>query len=142
MKVQCISKELTSDQKRRMGMSSERNPAFDLTIGREYIVLGVSFLVHSTFFGSTTVVEVQEDHKSYCTSIPLCLFRITDPRPSPSWIAESDKDMTFRLWPSEFYAEYFHDDLTEGSEEAKIAFSHVMGRLSAESDAPVGSDPS
>ena len=102
-----------------------------LQVGKEYVVLGISHDTRSEYW-ITHLLELP-DELGGCTYAPLCLFEITDPRPSIFWKAKIiDNDLT--LWPPEFYREFFHDDLSEGKPEIKRVFDIVVDRLTYEFD--------
>ncbi len=132
MKVRCISKSVSAEQARAIGMPERYNPEWALTVRREYLVLGIRFLLHLPHFGSAPVLEIQEDNRHYCVSIPSCLFEIVDPRPSRFWVVKKQGDFDLALWPEEFYARFFHDDLTEGVKAVREVYQAVVKKLEQE----------
>ncbi|MFC4815679.1 hypothetical protein [Flavobacterium sp. GCM10023249] len=76
-----------------------------------------------------TYVQIYLDNK--LISIPVELFEIIDSRVSKYWLV-SYANSTTRLWPNEFYKEYFHDDLFEEVPEVLSQFSEVKNKLESE----------
>jgi hypothetical protein len=107
------------------------HPLYQLTVGKDYLVLGLSFLVNSAIYGSSSLLEVCDD-AGRCISIPTMLFEVVDPRPSRFWLAKRVGETDFIFWPEEFYQEYFHDRLSDRQPEAVATFSDVLNRLDAE----------
>lgn len=130
MKVRCLGNKFTDEQKEILGVPEHQNPIYQLTIGKEYTVLGLSL---SMDYMKGVMLEIQEDHHSYCVSIPLCLFEIIDPRISAYWRAKQNKH-NLLLWPEEFYIDFFHDDLAEGRFEVKSIYDEVCKKMKSEFD--------
>jgi hypothetical protein len=128
MRATCLATQLSAEQRTEAGV--ERNPKYNMTKGKEYLVLGLRFITKSDVYGASTLFEVEDD-SGLCVSTPSVLFEITDPRPSMSWIARQTK-IGFKLWPEEFYAEYFHEDVSDRRPEALRALDAVKRRLDVE----------
>jgi len=128
MRIRCIANTLTEEQRGLLGFPAWQNPLFQITPGREYTVLGVTATPN---YISGAVVQLAND-ASVCIFVPICLFEITDPRPSRYWRAELYNIHTLRLWPSEFLKEYFHDDLSDGINGTREVFLEVEKKLSHE----------
>jgi hypothetical protein len=132
MRARCIADKLSTEQKLILGVPEAQNPCYQITVGRVYTVLGISYQTQSKYCNGT-MLEIQEDEKAYCISIPLCLFEVVDRRISKYWIAvQRHFDMT--LWPEEFYTDFFHDDLTEGIKETKAIYEMVVEKILNEFD--------
>lgn len=101
MKAICIAIQLSDEQRKAWGAHEVLNPAFQMTLRKEYLVFGVAFFYKSIIYGTVTLFEVEDD-AGRCISTPSGLFQITDPRPSKWWIARQDEE-SFQLWPDEFY---------------------------------------
>ena len=132
MKVRCLANNLTDSQIKALGIENLYAPTYQLTVGKIYNVLSLTVLVRSSIYGSGIVVDIVEDGHKFCVSIPLCLFEITDPRPSSFWIAKTDLDFSLTLWPLEFYSKFFHDDLTDGIEDVQKVFDSVVKKIEQE----------
>ena len=132
MKVRCIADKLSAEQKLILGMPESQNPNYQITVGMIYTVLGISYQTQSNYCNGI-MLEIQEDQKESCISIPLSLFEVVDPRVSRYWIARQEKyDMT--LWPKEFYTAFFHDDLTDGIKEVMEIYRRVANNIESEFD--------
>jgi hypothetical protein len=101
-------------------------------VGQEYLVFGLSFLVGS-LYGTTTVVDYYDG--SGIVSAPIALFEVTNPHISRYWEAKKLDNGEMHLWPPQFYAEYFHDRLSDGEQEATEAFERVYMLLENEDKA-------
>ena len=125
MQVKCTNETLTETQK--SALSKILPPYyleshFGILKGQEYTVLGI------TFSASLNITLYQVYTGSYITHPPAVLFEITDPRVSQHWEAKSSSDGDLTLWPSVFYRDYFHDELSEGNHEMVEEF-HKLHRL-------------
>src|ERR1700723_2281480 len=101
MKVRCLSKSLTDDQRLSLGISGPARPRYQITVGAIYIVFSMSLAQKSDYFGSCPFVDVIDDG-ARLIPIPLCLFEIVDGRPSKYWEISSDNECNLRIWPKEF----------------------------------------
>ena len=130
MKVRCIATKLTDEQKKTIRMTTSWNSDYNtqFRIGKDYIVLGITYMVADSW---TTLLFKLKDETGMCLSVPACLFEIIDPRPSIFWRAKHDFP-DFTLWPVEFYRDFFQDDLSEGKPEIKRVFDIVVDRLTYE----------
>jgi hypothetical protein len=115
-------------------------PQYQVTVGKEYVVLGISFLVASEVYGNCPLFGICDD-AGRLVSMPTVLFELVDPRPSRFWLAKRGGKSDLLLWPEEFYREYFHDDLSERDPATVAAFSGVVARLESEFGAPITAMP-
>lgn len=136
MTAKCIALSLTDEQRVQLGATPQLRSVYQLSEGREYTVLGVLFVVNSPIFGSTPLLDVQDDF-GFCYSVPACLFEVVDPRPSGYWRARSVGSFDMALWPEEFYQEFFHDHLSDGIPEVVKVFKELVQRLQSEFRNPV-----
>jgi hypothetical protein len=127
MLVRCVANQLTDDQKKLL-LVKDPAPEYQLRVGGEYLVLGMTFLLPALPHGGGVRYEVLNDYGK-CRSIPAFLFEIVDKRVSKHWAARQDEDGAVLLWPTEFYAKFFHDDLSEGVAETVQTFSKVVELL-------------
>ena len=130
MKVKCIAKDLTEKQKKILSVPPNIDPGCGtLTIGKDYLVLGITYII-DPYYWTCSAFEIKDDIGS-CSSAPMCLFEIIDPRPSVFWRAGGNFP-NFTLWPIEFYQDYFHDLLSDGDPEVQKVFNSVVDRLTYE----------
>jgi hypothetical protein len=73
-----------------------------ISIGKEYLVLGISFEVNSPVYGNTAMLKIANDARR-CCSIPAALFEIIDGRCSSFWEARFYEGGAVTLWPIQFY---------------------------------------
>ena len=130
MTVKCLAISLNEEQRTKLAISPYLQPAFGLTVGAVYTVLGISF-VKSGVYGSISLFDIQDDNER-CISVPMCLFSIVDPRPSKYWIARASNEFNLTLWPEQFYADYFHDRLSEYIPEYVTTFKKTFQLLEEE----------
>jgi len=122
MRIKCIALLPNDEQAKYLGIGKHYYPGsmvFNLRLGQEYIVYGISFL------GGAAWVQIANPSNTYVYSVPLCLFEITDGTVSKYWVARVDQDGDVFLWPASFYKPYYHDDLTEGVLEIVEDFQRV-----------------
>ena len=130
MKAICRARQLNEQQRGDLEASRLMNPEFQITPGREYLVLGLQFVTRSDIYGTSVLFEIEDD-AGRCVSTPSLLFEITNAAVSKWWLARQN-DGWFKLWPEEFYADYFHDDLSEGVAACVKNFQGVKRRLEIE----------
>lgn len=132
MKVKCVGTRLSDDQERQLGYTPSP-PKIDYQIvpGKEYLVLGISFLLPTRPHGGGAQYQILSDFGG-CRIIPACLFEVVDDRCSRYWRVRQDSDGAVLLWPEEFFTDFFHDDLSEGFTGAVDMFNRVVDRLTHE----------
>ena len=131
MKIRCINRELTEEQRTLLKASSRFRPIHRLTVGKEYLVLGIISIIDSPQYGNSALFEIVNDHGQFVI-IPAILFEVSDPRCSCYWRAAAHKNGTLTLRPQEFYREFFDEDLSEGEPAARQVFRAVVAKLEAE----------
>lgn len=132
MKVRCIT---ISDPKYRADQYRFQQ-AFHVTVGREYLVLGLQFSNGSEVHRAGVWLHLVSDH-GHLTWAPLDLFEIVSPRGSRYWVARVT-DYGLTLWPESLYREYYHEDLAEGVLEIEADFRRVRELLELEDEGGVG----
>ena len=137
MIAKCIGTTLTEEQREATNAPALFRPRYQITVGKEYVVLGVSFLVGSEVYGNCSLFGIRDDAGRF-VSMPTVLFDLSDPRPSRFWLARRSGKADLMLFPEEFYREYFHDDLSERDIETVAVFNGVMARLEAEHGVRLG----
>lgn len=131
MKIRCINRELTEEQRALLKAPSRFRPNHRLTVGKEYLVLGVVSIIDSPQYGNTALFEIVDDDR-HLVFLPAVLFEVKDARCSSFWEAEVRRDGTVTLEPVEFYREFFHDDLSEGDPATREVFRATVSKLEAE----------
>ena len=81
MRVRCLARELTNELRDATSASAMFRPRYQITEDREYLVLGISFLVNSEVYGNCCLFTIQDD-ATRCVMLPGALFEITDSRAS------------------------------------------------------------
>ncbi len=142
MKIRCTNRELTEEQRVLLKAPSRLRPNHALTVGKEYLVLGIVSVIASPQYGNTALFEIVNDHHQFVL-FPAMLFEVTDARCSSFWRAAVQQDGTVALRPEEFCREFFHDDLSDGDLAARQVFEAVVAKLKAEFtvEAPQGIEP-
>jgi hypothetical protein len=110
------------------GMS---NP-YGLTLGKTYVVLGLTFPRETSLLGTNGAITYTEND-SYVLQAPLVLFDVIDARISSKWILGHNQLGDVCLWPPSFFAEFYHDRLSDGDPELVEDFQRVYAELVAES---------
>ena len=139
MKVRCIKNQLTEKECKAINTEMTTGPGrTDITLGKTYVVLSLSFYSSGSYFHGT-IIDIIDDDDQY-TRLPLCYFDVVDPRVSIFWRARA-VEHGMRLWPAEFHREFFHDDLSDGVPEVVAMFNRAVERLTYEFDDPDLGDP-
>ncbi len=125
MKILCKSKTLSSEHVQILGDYAEQKNHFHITVGKEYIVLALTFDEHTCF------VQIVSDYE-HLIHVPIILFDVTDERISSYWIYRKLDDNCFALWPSSFFKEFYNDDLFEEVDEIVKDFSIVRAQIESE----------
>ena len=110
---------------------SRFRPNHRLTVGKEYLVLGIVSIIGSPQYGNTALFEVVND-QGHLVLYPAILFEVTDARCSSYWRAAALEDGSVTLRPEELYREFFHDDLSEGDPATREVFRATVDKLEAE----------
>jgi len=108
--------------------------SFGVTIGKEYLVVGLSFEINS-YAGTGVCVNIVSDG-GYFVTVPLCLFEVLDARASRYWRIRRWEDGITSLWPESFYAPFYVDDHNEDVPEVRADFKKVYSQLEAEAAEP------
>jgi hypothetical protein len=136
--VKCISAHPTEAQIQMLGQGFRRDRSFGIAAGREYLVLGLIIDAAPQSDGRGAWVDVlMEPEIPTLISAPLCLFEIVDPRVSRHWEIRVSDNGNVRLWPSSFYREYYHDDLSNRDPETVKDFWHVHSLLETEANVQI-----
>ncbi|MCX6345761.1 MAG: hypothetical protein NT018_11925 [Armatimonadetes bacterium] len=122
MKIACTASYPNENQLRELGDNFYKVQDFGLIVGKEYLVLGLSYDIDSCWGNAITVSFFEDDH---LVRAPIILFSITDPRVSRHWEARKAEDGSLSLWPALFYEDFFHDRLSDYEQEAREAFHKV-----------------
>jgi hypothetical protein len=138
MILRCISAYPNEGQIQLLGPGFPEKRSFAVVPGREYIVLGliVDSSPHSDTRGAWVDVLMEPEIPTII-SVPLCLFEIVDPRVSRYWEIRVSPEGNIRLWPSSFYREYYHSDLSDRDLEIVKDFWRTYALLEAEAKAPI-----
>jgi len=134
MVIKCISIKPNLAQKELLP-EAHRKADFHITEDKEYLVLGIRFLLDSSV-GQCSMVEIVSDY-GHLSAAPLFLFHVIDSRISKFWNLKVFNEFTITLWPEAFYREYFHDDLSENIEEVVNDFKKVKRLLEEEFDGSI-----
>lgn len=132
MKVLCVHSFIDDDLVKKYGFSAS-GPDFygRISVGTEYVVLGLTYDPKMSDYAGNPIVEVKDD-AGCLTALPIILFEIVDPRPSLYWQIRYDGGGWLTLYPESFYQEYYHDDLSEGVPEVEADFARVCDLLEKE----------
>jgi hypothetical protein len=131
MRVRCIKEELSEKE---IAASGFPPGTWDVTVGEEYLVLGVTLFTGGENTPLGAAYEIEADGGTVY-SIPAPLFEIVDDRPSRYWrVGRTEPLGPFGLvlWPEEFFERYFFDDLSEGFPEVVRTYHKVRERLERE----------
>ena len=130
MRIKCTDPELTEEQRALLNASSRLRPNHRLTVGKEYLVLGIVSVIGSPQYGNTALFEVVND-QSHLVLYPAVLFEVTDARCSSYWRGAVLGDGSVHC-VQKTYREFFHDDLSEGDPATREVFRATVDKLEAE----------
>jgi len=128
MRVRCINDELSEKE---IAASGFPPGTWDVTIGKEYLVLGVTLFAGGENTPRGAAYKIEADGGTVY-SVPVPLFEIVDNRPSRYWRVGRRGPFGLVLWPQEFFERYFFDDLSEGVPAALRTYDKVRDRLEQE----------
>lgn len=130
MKIRCISQKPDSIQRADLPIAYHSSD-FHVTVGKVYVVLGISFNFNDPS-RRYSMVEIVNDY-GHLSSVLLILFEIVDSHVSKYWLVREIASNIFTFWPPDFYTEYFHDDLSEDVPEVVERFAAVRKAIELES---------
>lgn len=103
----------------------------NISYHRSYVVLGVTLEINQDNQPIITI-EIQDDANNL-SSLPLDLFHLVSNTCSKYWKLSVSDHMGVKLWPEEFYSQYFHDDLSSGIKSVLETYKKLVSKLEAES---------
>lgn len=124
MKIRCVRAHLSDDDMAALGPRFKKNQTFELSVGREYEVLGLicTFNAPARGTGAYAVVAVAVDR---VTTAPLQLFEVINARVPDNWDLRLSPDEV-ELLPAELSASHFFEDLAEREPAALGALRRVL----------------
>ena len=125
MLLRCRATEPTLEQRSELGPGIRTDESFHLSIGEEYVALGLEFT------NGIAWVDFAENNRTVI-SAPLFLFDIIDGQVSENWTVRRHADGTMRFWPDLFYERAFHDRLSNGEEPLVSRFVELRREMEAE----------
>ena len=132
MKVLCIQNTIDDNLASKVGLADGEPKLYrSITLGTEYVVLGMSYDPSSTCYANHPVVEVKNDGGGL-SSIPLFMFDVVDNAASKHWLLKYSENGLLTLFPESFYKDFYHDDLSEGIPEIEDDFRKVCELLENE----------
>lgn len=137
MRVRCASTAPGQLLLTQLGSGYDADRVYDLEIGREYVVVGLTFPSISAHMGVGVWVQYSPDRKMIHHA-PICLFEIVDGTPSSQWKVRMEQDGSVFVCPPNFYRPFYHSDLADGVQEIVHDFSQVI--CSIENEDKLGLD--
>lgn len=132
MRVKCIHNIIDDELAKRVGLANGQPVDYsDITIGKEYIVLGLCYYPASPYYAGKPTLEIKDD-TGELTTIPLFMFEIIDSTPSKYWQIRFNDKGFLTMYPESFYKDFYHDDLSEDVPEIKADFAQVCEKLEKE----------
>ena len=127
MKIKCIKNSLESQEQDRYGDRFYPQD-FHVTPGKEYTVLGITFVRDKKVWGTGVYYELDFERRRIIR-VPIDCFEVIDHRISLYWVAKEIEDGFFAIWPDLFFKEFFHDDLYESVETAVGEFEQIVNLM-------------
>lgn len=129
MKIKCVSVSLNEDQLYVLGKHANVKNNFSLSVGKEYVVFGLTFEFLES--GNGCFVQILSD-SNHLVHVPIILFEIIDNRMSKFWELKNFPDGNVAIWPPTLYREFYHDDLSEDTIEVTEDFKRVKEQILGE----------
>jgi hypothetical protein len=131
--VKCRAAKPTSEEAAALAIDLGGLPSpYSLTVGKTYLVLGLTFPRVPSLLGTEGAITYT-DNEAYVLQAPLVLFDVIDPRLSTKWVVGRNQMGDVCLWPPSFFAEFYHDKLSDGDPEIAKDFQRVYSELAEES---------
>ncbi len=130
MRVRCLQQRPSENQVAALGSRYYRSQSFHLTVGKEYVAIGLDLAVDSNVHGTGVWVHLVSDQGNLIWA-PLALFEVTDRRVSKYWEARVF-DKGLKLWPPSLFRDSYHEDLADGVAEVEGDFRQVRAKLEEE----------
>jgi hypothetical protein len=99
-----------------------------LTVGNEYLALGMVMNTHYPNMGKGAWVILQCDHE-HVEKYPIVLFEVLDGRIDLEWVVCSRSDGIVEIQPELFYQDYFFEDYLDGVPEVVKPFKELLRRM-------------
>ena len=129
MRVKAIKNILDSRDKEILKGTFYANQDYHFTVGKEYIVLGISFkIINNTLI---SILEHLSDY-GHITSSPLFMFNIINNNSSKFWKLKLWDDGSITQFPELFYQEYFHDEYSDRVLDAVNKFKSLYNEIQNE----------
>ncbi len=139
MIVRCLYDYPSEERIAQLGTSFYRSQSFGLTIGKEYVVVGLYSYVNSSLRGTGLYVEYVDDDGTLLQA-PILLFEIVDARLSQFWQMRVWEDGTFTARPPSLECEYYHARLSDGLvayvQDFEKVYAMLMYEAAGEWDCP------
>ena len=128
MKVIAKTKAVSLADREAQGMDSRFDPQFQLTVGKEYLVVSVASLPDSVTYGKVVLYRIVDDANRLIPA-PACLFDISDAQVSDQWVA-SYKGLALSLEPEEFVRyPSLSEDIFDQDPLALESFHKIFARI-------------
>lgn len=124
MIVKCVSKYPDDEQLKQLGPKFFKEQDFHVTLGKEYIVFGLSVSGEPGHIGLGLSVEILSDYGNL-VGCPVCLFEIVEATASRYWEVCVGGHRIITFWPSSFYGDHYHDRLSDGKPDIVEDFRRV-----------------
>ena len=132
MKVKCLYNQIEDELARKVGLGDDAPRIYgSLTVGREYIVLGLTYSRRLETYAGHPVFEVLNEG-GYITMAPSFLFEIIDGSASRHWQFNFRDGDILEFEPPSFCRPYYHDELSDGVPEVVRDFQSVCALLQEE----------
>ena len=140
MKVKCVAEYPAADHLGELGPNFYAKQRFAVTVGEEYLVLGLLF-TRTRPFGIGVWVEFEDDMHQYHHA-PLRMFDVVDPPASRYWEIRAIENGNVALLPPALMSrEFLMEDFYEGVPEVVEGFHELVQQLAMEFSDPSESTP-
>ena len=132
MIVRCRATKPSNEEAAAAGIDlGEMSAPYGLTLGMTYVVLGLTVPRVPSLLGTDGAITYTENDW-YILQAPLVLFDVVDPRMSSKWVLGRNQLGDVCIWPPSFFAEFYHDRLSDGDPELLEDFRRIYAELVTE----------
>ncbi len=127
----CRALDPTPEQAAALEIRYEGLGRYMVTVGKKYVVLGISFPKGAFLLGNDVALAISENNQ-YIVDVPLVLFDVLDSRVSAKWVFGRNRwGVSFA--PPSFFIENYREDLIDRNPSIMKDFRRVYADLRVES---------
>lgn len=131
MTIRCLSRTIPEDIRKQLGWADKVNPHYQITIGKVYVVYGLSTVIQGSESKLLWNVFYIVDDQERLTQAPACMFKVEVPKASTQWQVKIANDK-LSLGCEILLDDNVSNRLVEGDRELWKQFLIVKGKVDSE----------